>query len=557
MSGIKIFHAKVYTVDEENPWAQAVAITDGKIAAVGTNEDIERYQMESAEIIDAKGKLVLPGFIDNHCHPTAYTYKANAADLFTCTTVEEYQTALKHYHEQNPELEVIKGVGWFYSDFPEGVPHKKDIDKVISDKPVMIYSGDLHSLWINSKALEMAAIDKNTENPYGGEFVKDRDGNPTGYINEVPAVKVIESRISSFGVEESRKGILTFFAHANEAGITTIHDAGILEENGLPAYKALGEDEYTVNVFCDCVIAPETISKPEDALGQIQTYQSAENKFFHCNTAKFFMDGVPEANTAVLEDDYLNEPGNQGEPQWKDLDLFRQVCAFVDKQGCQIHVHAIGDRAVRLTVDAVEFAASKNGKRDGRHMIAHLQLCNDHDIQRMKDLGVIVVPTAFWFEKGDLYYQVELLNLGKERADHEYKMKSFMDAGLVVACGSDAPVGISVPITKVPFAPVLAIQQGITRCNVLKDASDPDHVLNPSECVSLEDMIKSYTINGAVSNFAEDRLGSITVGKDADMIMLDQDLFSIPETEIYKTNVIMTIFNGEIVYRSKRPFLIT
>lgn len=550
MGDKKIINAKVYTADEQLPWAEAIAVKDGKIAAVGKREDILNYQMESAELIDAKGRLILPGFIDNHCHPTAYTYKANAVDLFSCTSVEEYQSVLKDYYEKNRELEVIKGVGWFYSDFPEEGPHKKDIDEVISDKPVLIYSGDMHSLWVNSKALEMAGIDRDSENPYGGEFVKDKNGDPTGYINESPAVKAIESRISCFGVEEYKKGILKFFAHANEAGITTVHDAAILDENGLPAYKALSLDDYTANVFCDCMITPDTIEKPEDTLEQIQAYKQTENKFFRCNTVKFFIDGVPEANTAVIEEDYLNDPGNKGEPQWKHLDFFNQVCAFVDKQGYQIHVHAIGDRAVRYTVDAFEFAASRNGARDSRHMIAHLQLCSDKDIERMKKLSTVIVPTAFWFEKGDLYYQVELYNLGKERADHEYKMKSFMDAGLVVACGSDAPVGINLPITKVPFAPLLAIQQGVTRCNALKDASDSENVLNPSERVTLEDMIKSYTINGAVSNFAEDRLGSISVGKDADIIILDQDIFSIPATEIYKTNVLMTIFNGKVVHGS-------
>ncbi len=549
MSGKKIINAKVYTVDKNQPWAEAVAMKDGKITAIGSNEDILNYQMESTELIDAKGRLVLPGFIDNHCHPTAYTYKANAADLFSCTRVEEYQAVLKNYYEQNPDLKVVKGVGWFYSDFPAGGPNKKDLDQVIPNKPVMIYSGDLHSLWVNSKALEMAGIDRNSENPYGGEFLKDKNGDPTGYINETPAVKVIESRISSFGVEEYKKGILKFFAHANEAGITTVHDAGILEENGLPAYKALNDGDYTVNVFCDCMVAPEMITKPEDILELINDYKETQNRYFQCNTVKFFMDGVPEANTAVMEQDYLNEPGNKGEPQWKDLKFFNQACEFVDKQGLQIHVHAIGDRAVRYTVDALEFAASQNGKRDSRHMVAHLQLCSEDDVCRMKELGAVIVPTAFWFEKGDLYYQVELFNLGKDRADHEYRMKSFLDAGLVVACGSDAPVGISVPITKVPFAPVLAIQQGMTRCNVYKDASELENVLNPSERVSLEDMIRTYTINGAVSNFAEDRIGSITVGKDADLIILDQDLFSIPVTEIHKTSIVMTIFNGEVVYQ--------
>lgn len=545
----KIMNAKVYTVDQTKPWAQALAIKDGKIAAVGSNEEIQNFPLESPEVIDAGGRLVLPGFIDNHCHPTVYTYKANTADLFSCTTMEEYQAVLKAYYDENPQLSVIKGAGWFYSDFSSGIPNKKYLDEIIGDKPVMIYSGDFHSLWVNSKALDMAGINRDTENPFGGEFHKDEEGNLTGYINEIPAVKVIEARISSFGAEEYKKGVKTFFALANEAGITTVHDAGILDDNGLLAYEALSEGDYSVNVFCDYIIKTDYQGTPEEAVKQINIYKKLENDYFKCNTIKLFMDGVPEANTAVVEEDYLNDQGNKGEPQWKDLNDFNKICETADGEGYQIHVHAIGDRAVRYTVDGLEFAQSKNGKRDSRHMIAHLQLCSDKDIDRMKELGITVVPTAFWFEKGDLYYQVELFNLGKERADGEYKMKSFLDAGLVVSCGSDSPVGIGVPITKVPFAPVLAIQQGMTRCNVFKDCSDPENVLNPSERASLEEMIKTYTINGAYANFAEDRMGSITPGKDANIIILDQDLFSIPISDIYKTKVLLTLFHGEAVYR--------
>ncbi|GAB1476282.1 amidohydrolase [Bacillota bacterium] len=550
-----ILNAKVYTVNDKMPWAEAIAIKGGKIAAVGCNTDILSFPLDNPAVIDGKGRLVLPGFIDNHCHPTTYTYKANTADLFSCTTIEEYQSTIKDYYEANPGLQVIKGAGWFYADFEEGVPHKKYLDSIIADKPVMLYSGDFHSLWVNSKALELAGIHGDTENPFGGEFAKDAAGEPTGYINEIPAVNIIESQISSFGPEEFKKGLLTFFSQANKAGITAVHDSGILEENGLCGYKALSETDFTLDVFCDCIVPCDSAGSPLEEVSRIILYKELENKHFRANTIKLLMDGVPEANTAMLEDDYLDEPGKKGEPQWADLDRFNEVCRIADEKGYQIQVHAIGDRGVRCTVDALSYAAEINGKRDSRHMIAHLQLCSDKDIMRMKDLGVIVVPTAFWFEKGDMYYQVELFNLGKERADGEYKMKSFIDAGLVVACGSDAPVGIGVPVTDVPFAPVLAIQHGITRCNVFKDSGDPENVLNPSERVTLADMIRSYTINGAISNFAEDRMGTIETGKDANLIILDQDLFSIPITEIYKTKVLLTLFRGNPVYGNVSDFL--
>lgn len=156
-----IFNAKIYTVNEKMPWAEAIAINDGKIVSVGSNADILAYPLKNPEKIDANGRLVLPGFIDNHCHPTTYTYKANTADLFSCTTIEEYQTVLKTYYDATPDLTVIKGAGWFYADFADGVPHKKYLDEIISDKPVMLYSGDLHSLWVNSKALELAGITPN------------------------------------------------------------------------------------------------------------------------------------------------------------------------------------------------------------------------------------------------------------------------------------------------------------------------------------------------------------------------------------------------------------
>jgi predicted amidohydrolase YtcJ len=541
-----LHNAKVYTSDPQNPRCEAIAVKDGVITAIG-GEELRLNAGPDAEVMDAKGRLVLPGFIDSHCHPSLTVYRA-ALDLSSCGTIVEYQSAIRRYAREHPELPVIKGAGWFYTDFGGEAPHRSLIDAAVHDRPVMIYSGDFHSLWVNSKALEAAGLDDSVENPEGGVIARDENGRLTGYFNETPAVKVIENRLSAFGPEDYKEGIKKFFRDANSVGITAVHDAGVLFEEGWGGYGLMREDEYSLGVFLSNVIEPRAADALREAVALTVKRKAAfENAFVRLNTVKLFMDGVPEANTAVLEEDYLNEPGNAGKPQW-NLDAFDEACRLADAAGWQLHVHCIGDRALRYTLDAFQKAEKANGKRDSRHIAAHLQLVNESDIPRMRELGVTAMPTAFWFEKSAMYYEVELNNLGKERADREYPMKSLFDAGVLTACGSDSPVSITTPVLDVDFAPLQAIQQGVLRANPLSDPHDMKNVSNPGERVNLERMIAAYTINGARANFAEDRMGSITPGKEANFIILDQNIFEIPPALIYKTRVLATYFRGKPVW---------
>jgi predicted amidohydrolase YtcJ len=540
-----VHNAKVYTSDPRKPWCETIIAEHGKIAAVG-GEELRASAGADAEVIDAGGRLILPGFIDSHCHPSLTVYRA-ALDVFPCTTVEEYQGAIARYAKEHEGPGVIKGSGWFYTDFEGGSPHRSMIDEVVDDRPVMIYSGDFHSLWVNSKALEIAGIDRSFENPAGGVIARDESGAPTGYFEELAAVKVIEGRLSAFRPEDYKAGILKFFKDANSVGVTAVHDAGVLFEEAWDGYRLMNEDEYTLNVFLSNVIAPDFKGPYAEAIA-LTDRLGAEfaNAHVRMNTVKLFMDGVPEANTALLEAPYLNEPGNSGEPQWP-LDAFEDVCRGADAEGYQIHVHCIGDRALRYTLDAFQKAAEANGERDSRHIAAHLQLVNASDLPRMRELGVVAAPTAFWFEKGAMY-DLELKNLGKERADNESPMPSLFDAGILTVCGSDSPVSIMTPILDVDFAPLQAIQQGVLRANPLKDPDDMKNVSNPKERVSLERMIAAYTINGAKANFAEDRMGSITPGKEANFIILDRDIFETPPARIYETKVLATYFKGKRVW---------
>jgi predicted amidohydrolase YtcJ len=276
---------------------------------------------------------------------------------------------------------------------------------------------------------------------------------------------------------------------------------------------------------------------------QITTVLAERSKnthpYFQTNAAKIFVDGVLEGGTAYLFEPYAHRPDFRGEPIW-DPELLNYTSIALDKEKLQIHVHVIGDAAAHITLDALEQAQMMNGKSDSRHLVTHLQLVEPEDIQRFKQLDVVGVPQPFWFKIDDYYEELAFPYLGKERADIQYPMKSFIDAGVVMASASDFPVTI-------PFDPLIAIQRGMTRSGPNEDAEE---VLWPEERVSLEDMIRSFTYNGAYANFLENETGSIEVGKQADIIVLDRNLFEIPTSEIPKTKVLMTLVDGKEVYRA-------
>jgi predicted amidohydrolase YtcJ len=261
--------------------------------------------------------------------------------------------------------------------------------------------------------------------------------------------------------------------------------------------------------------------------------------YFQTPAAKIFVDGVVEGGTAYLLDPYAHKPEFCGEPIWGPEKL-NQVCTVLDKVGLQIHLHVIGDAAARITLDALEQAQATNGKRDARHLVTHLQLVAPEDIPRFAQLGIIGLPQPFWFKIDDYYTELALPYLGKERADKQYPMQSFIDAGVVMASSSDFPVTI-------PFDPLIAIQTGITRSST-RDAAQG--VLWVEERATLAAMIESYTLSGAYANFLEKETGSIEVGKQADLIILDRNLFEIPTDEISKVKVLMTLVAGQEVFRA-------
>jgi predicted amidohydrolase YtcJ len=540
-------NAAVYTVDELRSWAQAVAICGDRIVYVGSNAGAKQFKNRSSVVMDLAGSMVLPGFCESHAHPVGATDMVLSANLYRLRSVEEYAAAVTEFAAQHPEMPFIRGAGWNNALFPPGGPDKTTLDALARERPVCLRSEDGHSYWCNSKALDMAGVGPETPNPEGG--VIERYGTtsePNGTLREIAAMELMNPILPDYTAQDRKTGLLAYQEMAAASGLTMTHDAHA--DDVIDAYQLLTADELFTHRFRGSLLVD-----PDKGPEQVQTLAEVRarhrGRCFQANAAKVFVDGVIEGETAYLLDPYAHRPDYRGELLW-DLDNLKRVCAALDREGFQIHVHAIGDAATRDTLDAFEFAKQVNGRRDARHMITHLQIVAPEDIPRFAELGIVGLPQPFWFMKDAYYWNLQLPYLGKARADAEYPMRSFIEAGVVMASGSDFPV-------TVPNDPLTGIQTGVTRA-LPGTTSDPDAVLAhgesgvlwPEERVSLDDMIASFTINGAYANFLEAETGSLEVGKIADVIVLDRNLFEIPVDEISSASVLLTLFEGKEVFRA-------
>jgi hypothetical protein len=527
----------IYTVDAERSWAQAIAISDDKIVFVGSDSKVEQYIGSGTTVIELDGKMVLPGFIDSHAHPSHGMDYFQNINLYLLDSREKYIEAISDYVKDHPEAETIRGSGWSDSLFPNTGPTRDILDDIVPDRPVSLTSLDGHSLWVNSAALEKAKITKDTPNPKGGVIEHDpKTGEPNGTLRET-AMPMVTDVLPEYSVEERKKALVAYQEMAASVGVTMVHDS-MVDMQTINAYNEL-KDEGLLKMRFRGSVTLEPKKYPDQLEELIRERSRNTHPYFQIHTGKIFVDGVIEGGTALLLEPYKHKPDFLGDPIW-DTEVLNTLAVALDKENLQIHIHAIGDAATRISLDAFEHAQQINGKRDSRHLITHLQLVTPKDIQRFQSLGVVGVPQPFWFKIDEYYWTLALPYLGKERADLQYPMQSFINAGVVMASASDFPVTI-------PFDPLIAIQTGITRSDMGKT---PENILWPEERASLEDMLASYTINGAYANFLENEIGSIEVGKQADLIVLDHNLFEISINEITQVNVLLTLVGGREVYQN-------
>jgi predicted amidohydrolase YtcJ len=518
----------VYTMNPAQPRVQAIAIDGGRIVALGSDDEIARAYRSKVDV-DLKGQMVLPGFHDAHVHPVYGGIELGQCNLTDLGSIEAITTKVGQCNKDSPGSDWLIGAGWNLSLFPQANPNKELLDAISTERPIFLGGADGHSSWANSKALTLAGIERETPNPHNGIIERNAKGEATGTLRE-SAQDIVRAVIPPLTAEARRDGLLRALKMANGFGITSFVEAAAGSEE-LAAYRALeSQGELTARVVASIAVTnadADALMNPQD--------RGSDAKL-RTDSAKIFVDGVLEGETAALLAPYLDHPGFSGNLKTSPEELTARVVAL-DRRGIQVHMHAIGDRAVRVALDAVEAARRANGPSDNRHHIAHLQMVDPLDRPRFAQLGVIANFQALWAFP-DLYItDVNLPQVGQARVDQMYPIGDVLRAGGRIVGGSDWSVS--------SMNPLLAIETAITR-------SDPtgrmEGVLNESERVSLPDMLAAYTINGAYLMHQEKLTGSLEVGKAADLVVLERDLFEIPPEEIGEVAVTRTIFGGATVY---------
>ncbi len=541
----------IYTADKNHTMAQAVAVNGGKIIFVGSNEEAMASYGDAAEVIDLNGKMVLPSFFEGHAHYTKATSTVVGINLAGMNTEEEYVEACKKYLEENPETKVLRGQGYLEACFPGIGPCRRALDKVSTEIPIVVQAETLHSLWANTKAIELAGITAETPDPQNGRIEREEDGSPYGCFRESAQDLILDS-LPDFSVEDYKKGILAYQELAHSRGFTGAYDPWLMvNSNSIEALKELdAENKLTMHMRGAYWADPH---RGAEQVKEIVEARDRDNngKLFKINGVKFFMDGVLESLTGFLLKPYAKAEGRPevwyGDQIWSP-DNMNSVVAAVDKAGMGIHVHCAGDAAVKQSLNAVEYAQGQNGKRDARHCITHIFLVDPADVPRFKELGVVAMTNSYWAQIDETYF-VNGTYIGMDRAAKTFPINCFFKAGACVANASDYP------ITAVPN-PFVGIEIGVTRIAPdnyhpwIFDYEDPKfhEPLWPEERAEVKDMIDSFTINQAYANFVEDISGSIEVGKYADMIVVDKNILEIPSEDIGTAMVEQTYFQGKLVY---------
>ncbi|WP_304451801.1 amidohydrolase [Nocardiopsis sp. YSL2] len=521
--------------------ANSVAVADGRIAAVGREEVLD-LAGPSTRVVDLAGRLLMPGFQDAHAHPVTAGLEMVHCDLTEARTAEETVAAVAAYAATHPGQGWITGGGWSMEAFEGGAPHRTALDAVVPDRPAYLPNRDHHGAWANSRALELAGITRHTPDPSDGRIERDADGEPTGLLQE-GAMDLVGRLAPEPSPAELRAALLRAQGHLHSLGITAWQDAIVGAFPGMPdvssTYAALArEGALTARVvgalWWDRDRGAEQI--PE----LLERRAALSHGRFRADTVKIMLDGVAETGTAAMLDPYLDgcgcPTGNRG-TSFVDPERLAGYVTELDALGFQTHFHALGDRAVRDALDALESARGANGPSVNRPHLAHLQVVHPDDVPRFAALGATANLQPLWAAHEPQMDELTIPFLGAERAGWQYPFGSLRRAGAVLAAGSDWPV--SSP------DPVLGVHVAVNR--VLPGSSAP--VFLPAERLDLRTAITAYTAGSAYVNRL-DETGAIRPGALADLVVLDRDPFAGPPEEIHEARAALTFVEGEAVYEA-------
>lgn len=542
MTAERIFYGAIYTAAPLGTTAEAMAVADGRLLAVGSKEDVAPYLAENTQITYFDG-LMIPGITEGHAHVTCAYEMVFGVALGHEEEPEGYLDKIRAFHNSHPNAVCILGSGYDNSVFGPNGPTAKLLDSVSRDIPIVVIASDHHSRWVNTRVMELAGITDETANPLNGEIVRDAEGHATGWLKET-AMEFSKPVIPTPTAEEYAQAIAYYQEIALENGVTNVFEPMFdsLRDYDVRAdgYRMLDE---AGNLYLNARLgysleADDDLSKAFDRMKIIRE-RLRSCPHVQLTTAKFFIDGVVECHTAYLREDYSDAPGDRGEATFPQEELNRWIMRAM-QEGFDLHAHVIGDAAADMALTAYEQAQNTLGSRDYRNALTHLQILHPDQIERMQRSGILAVTNPYWHYSNPSYYdELEKPFLGDARAKREYPMQSLIAHGIQPSQASDFPV-------TVPPRTMDAMHLCVNR-------QEPGHTefaeLGNHECLTLPQALNALTRNGAYQLRLEDRKGSLEAGKDADFVLLEPNPFTLADSELYTTQVMQTWIGGICRYQ--------
>jgi predicted amidohydrolase YtcJ len=529
--------ADVWTVNAAECWTDSLAIRGDRVVALGSDAASELVGPRT-RVLDAPGSMVVPGFQDAHVHPPFAGRNRLHVWLNDLRGRQAYLDLIAAYARDNPGAPWIIGGGWAMEHFPGGTPRREDLDAVVPDRPVFLMNRDVHGAWLNSRALEIGGITRDTPDPSDGRIERDpQSGEPTGTLHEGAAYGYRDRYLPPPSRADWEVAVLEAQSHLHSLGITGWQDAWVTPET-LEAYRSLAEGgRLTARVVGALWWDRHRELEQIDCLLTQREKGAAQG--FYPASVKIMIDGVLENYTGALLEPYCDGCGGHTDNRglsYVERDLLAAAVTELDRHGFQVHMHAIGDRAVRDALDAVQAALTNNGPGDHRHHIAHIQVVQPEDVPRFRELGVVANAQPYWAQMEPQMEELTLPFLGRDRAQLQYPFGDLLRSGATLAMGSDWSVTTANPLEEIEVA--------VTRV-------DPEHRANapflPEQALPLEVALAAFTAGSAYVNHDEDG-GSLRVGCRADLAVLDRNLFTSGTAAVADARVDMTVAGGKVVY---------
>src|SRR5215475_6785737 len=539
----------VYTVDAARSWAQSVALRDGVVLAVGTDEDVAGLTGAGTRVVDLNGRMVLPGFIDAHVHASAAGLERLRCDISEAHDLADYLDTIRAYDQAHPGQGWITGGGWSINAFPGGVPSRHDLDRVVPGQPVFLSNRDHHAAWVSSKALELAGVTAGTKDPADGWIEREPGGTPAGTLQE-GAMGLVERIIPRPQVDEQVDGIVEAQRYLHSLGITGWQEAIVGDYAVVPdcfdAYLEADRRGLLTARVVGALWWQRGVGLAQLAGLAERRDRASRAKRFRATSIKVMQDGVCENFSASMLTPYLDGHGHETDGSGASFfhpDELREAVTAIDGRGFQVHFHAIGDRAIREVLDAVAAARHANGPADHRHHISHIQDVHPDDLPRFRELDVLANCQALWACEEPQMTELTLPFLGPERSSWQYPFGRLLRSGAQLCFGSDWPVSSPDPLWEMHVAVNRTVPPGYPYAG-----PGAGNVFLPGDRIGLHDAIAAATIGSAYVNHADDVSGSLETGKAADLVVLDRNLFARPVEEIALAKVDLTISAGRIVH---------